>query len=86
MILEIPTLLAYESEHNYQVWCIHCRKFHLHGKADGHRVAHCVCPLSPYQETGYFIERVGAWNERPQELRRVRRHRCNKTCFEPRKT
>lgn len=43
-------------------WCEHCEKIHLHGwkdeTYDGHRVAHCFEPTSPFYENGYFIEVV----------------------------
>mgnify|MGYP001587209909 CR=1 FL=1 len=66
-----PTLDAYESRHQYHVWCAFCRTWHNHGKGDGHRVAHCFGQGSPYAQTGYILRRAGTWKDRPtrQQLR-----------------
>lgn len=64
-MVDYPILNAYETARQYAVWCVHCRKWHWHGKADGHRAAHCFSADSPYQATGYVIRRVGTWDERP---------------------
>lgn len=31
------------------------------GNGDGHRVAHCSCPRSPYQARGYVLREVGPY-------------------------
>jgi hypothetical protein len=67
---DIPTLPAYDDGGNYKVWCEYCRVWHLHGRMNGHRVAHCYWPLSPYNETGYFIQLAGDWKERPPHRER----------------
>jgi hypothetical protein len=59
---DIPTLPAYDDGYNYKVWCEHCRRWHLHGRIDGHRVAHCHRPSSPYDRTGYIIQKAGEEN------------------------
>lgn len=33
------------------------------GSADGHRVAHCACPHSPYEETGYILREIGPFTK-----------------------
>ena len=45
------------------VWCPFCLDYHIHGWvalpskiSDGHRVAYCINPLSPFNTIGYFIE------------------------------
>jgi hypothetical protein len=37
-------------------WCPFCRKWHRHGRGDGHRSAHCTASNSPFNAHGYFIE------------------------------
>ncbi|MCJ7632581.1 hypothetical protein MUP77_09350 [Candidatus Bathyarchaeota archaeon] len=47
-------------------YCEYCRKEHLHGQGNGHRVAHCYSAppgylgpkirQSPFYETGYILE------------------------------
>lgn len=62
---EVPTLPAYRSGAHLLVWCEHEHVWHYHGAVsdrpgdgDGHRVAHCLCPRSPYQDTGYVLAEV----------------------------
>lgn len=39
-----------------KVWCPFCLQYHLHGKYEGHREAHCPHELNtPFQKTGYYI-------------------------------
>ena len=64
--MKAPVLDAYETAYTYRVWCSFCRYWHSHSKEDGHRVAHCHTVLSPYYDSGYFIKRVGTWQERPR--------------------
>ena len=71
-----PILLAYEDEDGgLHAWCIHCRRWHLHGAGEGHRAAHCTNKDSPYLKTGYVLTRVGPWEgaKRPQLLRKARK-------------
>jgi len=62
----IPVLVGHPTlDGRVRVWCTHCRAWHYHGAADGHRAARCHKPDSPYAETGYIIEvqgRPGAWS------------------------
>jgi hypothetical protein len=37
-------------------YCVFCKKFHLHGKGEGHRIAHCHKPESPFEKTGYILK------------------------------
>ncbi|MGR5922830.1 hypothetical protein ACT7CO_01205 [Bacillus pacificus] len=55
----LPVLLAYERDEsgNLAVWCPYCATWHLHGRGDGHRSAHCQNRRSPFIETGYIIKR-----------------------------
>lgn len=54
------------------VWCPWCQTPHRHGAggpgmvkaeglraADGHRVAHCTDPRSPFKRDGYVVQAVG---------------------------
>jgi hypothetical protein len=39
-----------------KVWCPFCLCYHLHGRSEGHRVAHCPPELNtPFEKTGYYI-------------------------------
>lgn len=57
--LDAPVLPAYRTRYGgidrYAVWCKHCREWHFHGPAEGHREAHCSAPASPYHRTGYNL-------------------------------
>jgi hypothetical protein len=44
-----------------KVWCPYCWCWHTHGRADGHRWAHCSVFSSPYSEQGYILKEVGEW-------------------------
>ena len=54
-----PTLPAYDTGYQYHLWCQYCGVWHMHGRGNGHRVAHCYKPDSPYKQTGYILELVG---------------------------
>ena len=41
------------------VWCFFCRAWHFHGMGNGHRVAHCHNPASPYDRWGYILWECG---------------------------
>ncbi len=48
-------------------WCPFCKCEHVHGAGlhpgdgDGHRVAHCHAPESPFRRGGYVVwEQIGA--------------------------
>ncbi len=65
--LDAPTLPAYEVKIiggvRWVIWCKHCRKWHRHGAAEGHREAHCNDSQSPYWKTGYNLAYAGKWKE-----------------------
>ena len=72
----LPDLDAYvtDSGISARAWCAWCRRWHSHGHCgtheplgagNGHRVAHCHDPRSPYNSTGYTIREVGWWDHRP---------------------
>jgi len=53
----LPVLLAVEDDRGFlKAWCPFCRKYHYHGKNEGHRVAHCKDPNSPFHKTGYVLK------------------------------
>jgi len=62
-----PTLPAYEVTRirvvRWFVWCNHCRDWHVHGPAPGHREAHCRGQESPYYRTGYNLKLVGKMSQ-----------------------
>ena len=39
-----------------EFWCPFCKKWHLHGRADGHRCAHCDNMMSPFYNSGYILK------------------------------
>jgi hypothetical protein len=54
---------------SWRFWCPHCRKHHTHGAGEGHRVAHCTSPASPFKATGYSIRLApGARHDEEQRL------------------
>ncbi len=70
MSSEIPVILCHERQNfpgGMEFFCPYCSRLHLHGRGDGHRVAHCddraikrwsnaeVQINSPYQKTGYKL-------------------------------
>ena len=57
---ESTLLPAFDTGHQFVVWCDHCRRWHCHSREDGHRVAHCADRQSPYDETGYSLRCIGA--------------------------
>ena len=61
--LDAPTLPAYEVfvDSVYWIeWCKHCKVWHRHGPAEGHREAHCRDASSPYWDTGYNLAFAGS--------------------------
>lgn len=77
---EYPTLPAYDTGRNLIVWCDHCRHWHAHGRGEkggsdgnGHRVAHCYKPHSPYDRWGYILHYAGgATQDMLKDLQRRR--------------
>lgn len=75
-----PTLPAVASKDgkSASVWCRYCDRFHTHGNAPGHRVAHCIVEDSPYRDRGYVLELVAGTQKSlrpPAEARRKPRRR-----------
>lgn len=50
--------VAYDEYGCLKVWCEHCDAWHFHGPGDGHRVAHCADPASPYEGSGYILRQT----------------------------
>ncbi len=69
--LDAPVLPAYEilvdGVQHWMVWCKHCRTWHRHGAAEGHREAHCEDSSSPYWKQGYNLAFAGKWEDRQKE-------------------
>ena len=67
--LDAPVLPAYEcfvsGSVYWLVWCKHCRYWHRHGPAEGHREAHCNDPASPYWWVGYNLAYAGELERAP---------------------
>ncbi|OKL37604.1 hypothetical protein [Domibacillus mangrovi] len=57
---DAPVLLGIErgTKGYMAVWCPYCVDFHLHGQEEGHVVAHCIDPESPFNSTGYYIKKI----------------------------
>jgi hypothetical protein len=67
-----PQLPAYADDDGLlHVWCQHCRLWHQHSPAAGHRVAHCADRDAPYKRTGYTLVPAGQWT--PEVKRLVKR-------------
>ena len=66
----IPVLVAVPTEDPkiVKVWCIHCKIYHQHNATNGHRVAHCTVPDSPYKTTGYIIKLTDQYDEMAERL------------------
>ncbi len=63
---ETPKLQAEATKDGrWRVWCRFCVRWHYHGKVEGHRVAHCINPDSPYKATGYFLIAPAAKGPQP---------------------
>jgi hypothetical protein len=64
--LDAPVLPAFEKivgkTVSLLVWCKHCREWHEHGPAEGHREAHCNDSASPYLKQGYNLAYTGKWS------------------------
>ena len=60
---DAPTLKAeavvVDGRELWRVWCGHCRDWHYHGPAPGHRVAHCE--REGYSDTGYNLQPPEGW-------------------------
>src|SRR5687768_14357514 len=67
--LDAPTLgaeaVSVAGVTRWRVWCRHCQAWHLHGPGEGHRIAHCEKPGSPYAANGYNIVLAGKRPEAP---------------------
>ncbi|MFS0766184.1 hypothetical protein [Peribacillus phoenicis] len=57
---DAPVLLGIERGNAgyLAVWCPYCVEFHLHGREEGHVVAHCTNEDSPFNKTGYYLKKV----------------------------
>lgn len=53
-----PVLKGFGDSHTIRVWCIYCKRLHVHGIGGFHRVAHCES--GPLRETGYIPMRFTA--------------------------
>ena len=70
----------------FKFWCPFCKRFHYHGRGEGHRVSHCKNDSkSPYYDSGYFIKRMSKkdlWDiiegilsiYSEEELKRIKSH------------
>ena len=61
-LADVPPVLEAYDRHDgcgYAVWCRHCKVWHYHGHGEGHRVAHCHDPESPYHRPGYTLRPIG---------------------------
>lgn len=56
----LPVVCAVKISHKrLKFRCDYCRAWHVHGKGEGHRVAHCTDRTSPYMATGYVLRVEG---------------------------
>ena len=59
--LKIPEVKVFKTKDGVQYffWCGYCNCFHRHGAGEdgeGHRIAHCTNPYSPYLFDGYILK------------------------------
>ena len=59
----LPLHIGFGFGDGMKFWCPFCNTWHLHGRGNGHRTAHCTVGrncgykgTSPYLEHGYFIK------------------------------
>jgi hypothetical protein len=52
---DVPVIAATVLGHQQSFYCEHCGAQHVHGRGNGHRVAHCSNPDSPFKRTGYVL-------------------------------
>jgi len=80
LMIEIPKVDAYADEKGFlHLWCDHCQRWHNHGKFEGHRVKHCNCIGSPYEQSSYNLVCVGKWTK---EIRKQYREKNSVLCPE----
>lgn len=68
--IEFPIMLGFEKEGLLAVWCPFCADFHYHTDGEGHRVAHCKNPNSPFHISGYIVKKAGG-----RELKNEKNHK-----------
>jgi len=57
---EIPTIFAIprtDYPEGLKFYCGYCKRWHLHGGMEGHRVSHCQMN-SPLYERGYYLKKI----------------------------
>ena len=55
----IPIVLAKVNKEHPETcsfYCEYCKKNHIHGNVNGHRVAHCWNTNSPFEDSGYILK------------------------------
>jgi hypothetical protein len=75
-----PVVRVYDDGAQLQHWCIHCRKWHFHGRGDkdepyeagpaGHVTSHCTTINSPFHQTGLILYVVGEFDENVRKMHR----------------
>lgn len=55
----IPVLPAYYRANEYHIWCEYCFHWHDHEPREGHYLARCYDPASPYELAGYKLKYAG---------------------------
>ena len=63
----LPRAIIHDYRDGMKFWCPYCKKWHLHGRGNGSRVAHCVSE-SPFFEHGYVIKMMSK-----AELREIKK-------------
>jgi hypothetical protein len=62
----IPIIKAYAEQGTgfLTFWCDYCNKEHLHGRGEGHRIAHCHGGKSAFEKKGYYLNKAGGVSKR----------------------
>lgn len=50
----IPCLPRKDVE-GFKFWCVDCKRWHLHGSSEGHRVSHCFNEKSRLAHVDYYV-------------------------------
>ena len=79
-LLLIKCLPRPDFEGGMMFWCPWCKRWHLHGRGEGSRGAHCSERNTPFKETDYIIKMIPL-----AELREIRDAINNWLRFAPEK-
>jgi hypothetical protein len=57
--IRVPVVFCERTPSNsFRFFCPYCNKYHYHGAAEGHVLAHCIAEDSPLLTTGYVLREI----------------------------